>query len=657
MPKLLKIFIFFLPVIFFISAFFLNSGQSFAYTTSDLYFKKAYNFYKSGNYKRAEGLFWLYMLKGRLLAGYALYYQGLGFIKSKDYRKADFVLSKLVRNYRNFVFYNNAVFYLAVSEKRNGYSYSSIRHFRYIIRHAATRLSRANAIFQTAKIYLSLKDYAKARSYLLLLYIRYPDFSQKHDITVILKHIPHFNGIYMSKHQKIERASALYHSFHYTKTLHLLSGIKGREAAFIRIKALLKTKNPLFLKDIGKLLKRSGRSRVELLYLQSSYYYYDLHKPIRALNRLKFILKENGSLSKQGMFLYKSIVWHSVLNDLKNGEIINARESLKSLLNIMGNYGNNAKYLFWYGVVLKKIGLTKDALFYFNIVKSASVFSYYGMMSRIETETPVNFNNHKNLDIKNSLSLFNKTLRRNYRLNILFKRFEVLSNLKIYFLANIEAQNITEKVKTAIKNRSKRFKYAVLISMIYIMNRYGNYGYASGAAAILLHNNDGRALSRNVNFLRLAYPKPYSFYVNRYATRYDIPVNLVYAVMRQESFYNPSSFSSANAIGLMQIIPSTGYYIADKVGHYGFNASMLYSKKINIKFGSYYLKTLLDRFDNKKYLAIASYNAGPDAVDYWKGSLFKRDNMLLFIEFIPFAQTRNYVKKVLRNYYLYNAIY
>jgi len=127
--------------------------------------------------------------------------------------------------------------------------------------------------------------------------------------------------------------------------------------------------------------------------------------------------------------------------------------------------------------------------------------------------------------------------------------------------------------------------------------------------------------------------------------------------MRQESFYDPSSFSSANAIGLMQIIPTTGYYIADKVGHYDFNPSMLYSKNINIKFGSYYLKTLLNRFGNKKYLAVASYNAGPDVVGYWKDSLFKRDNMLLFIESIPFSQTRNYVKKVLRNYYLYNAIY
>jgi soluble lytic murein transglycosylase len=84
---------------------------------------------------------------------------------------------------------------------------------------------------------------------------------------------------------------------------------------------------------------------------------------------------------------------------------------------------------------------------------------------------------------------------------------------------------------------------------------------------------------------------------------------------------------------------------------------MLYRKNINISFGSYYLKTLLNRFHYKKYLAIASYNAGPGAVAYWRNGLMKNYEMPLFIELIPFNQTRNYVKKVLANYYVYNSLY
>ncbi len=660
MPKLLKILFFSLPIIIFISVF-INAERSFAYTTNDVYFKEAYNFYKIGNCKKAESLFWLYTLKGRLLVSYSLYYQGVCFVKLKDYRKADFVLSKLISKYRNFVFYKNAVSYLALSEKKNGYSYSSIRHFKYVVKHTTALSARSNAIFQIAKIYLNLKHYAKARSYLLLLYIHYPYFSQKHNVGAMLKHIPNFSGVYLSKSQRIERASALYYSSYYTKAWNLLLGIKSKKTTFMRINILLKTKKPLCLKDINKLLRQDGEGRVygeslKLLYLQAYYYYYVLHKQNKALKRLKFILREKGHLNKQGMLIYRSIVWHSFLAELRSGEIIKARESIELLLNKRESYRNNAKYLFWYGIVLKKLGMINKASFYFDIAKNAPVFSYYAMMSRIEMKTPLELNKHKKLDFRKFLISFDKILRQNSYLRILLERFKVLSNLKIQLLANIEAQNIIGQIKILTKHNGS-LKYATLMSAIYIMDKYGNYGYASKIATILLYGSNGRLLAKNMNFLRLAYPKPYFFYVNRYANRYDIPGNLIYAVMRQESFYDPSSFSSANAIGLMQIIPTTGYYIADKVGHYDFNPSMLYSKNINIKFGSYYLKTLLNRFGNKKYLAVASYNAGPDVVGYWKDSLFKRDNMLLFIESIPFSQTRNYVKKVLRNYYLYNAIY
>lgn len=659
MSKLIKICIF---CVFIVLPFFTNLKQSFAHNKNEIYFKEAYNFYKNGNYKKAAGLFWLYTLKGRLLGGYALYYQGICFVKLKEYHKADYVLFKLIKDYRNFVFYKNAVFYLAVSEKRNGYLYSSLDNFKYIIKQTKVPSVRSYAIFQIAKIYLQLKDYREAKSYLLWIYIRYPYFSRKHHIITMLNGIPGFNGLRLAKLQKIERASGLYYDSYYARSLKLLSGINGKKAAFIRIKDLFKTKSPLFAKDVNKLLKQNSGNkagnislRLRLLYLKAYYYYYDLHNQNKTLNLLRFILKENGYLDKRGLSIYKAIVWNKVVKGLRNGEIINAKERLEALLNVTGSYGNNAKYLFWYGVVLKKLGMINKASFYFNLTKSASVFSYYGIMSRIETEAPLKLNNYKKLNLKSDLNLFSKILKQNPDLSIKFKRFKVFLNLRIYSLANIETQKIIKQIKKIAKSRNKKLNEAVLISLTDITNQYGNYGYASGLGTILLHND--KPLVKNGNFLKLVYPRPYFSYVNRYANHYKVPVNLIYAVMRQESLYNPSCYSSASAIGLMQIIPSTGYYIASKVRCYNFNSSMLYSKNININFGSYYLKTLLDQFNNKKYLAIASYNAGPNAVNYWKTSLFKGDDMLLSIESIPLNQTRNYVKKVLRNYYLYNAIY
>ncbi len=664
MSKLIRIWIF---CLFIALPLFISLKQSFSYlggynekhNKNEIYFKEAYNFYKAGNYKRAAGLFWLYTLKGRLLTGYALYYQGICFVKLKEYRKANYVLFKLAKDYPNFVFYKNSVFYLAVSEERDGYLYSAADHFRYVVEHSKTPSARSCAIFKIAKIYLKLKNYKTADNYLLRLYIRYPSFSRKHYVIQILKSIPGFNGLHLTKTQKIERAQSLYYDAHYAGSLKLLSKIDSQKAVLVRVKDLLMAKSPSFVKYADKLLKNNRGNRVnnislELLYLKAYYYYYNLHNRNKALSLLKYIIKNNGYLSGKDLSIYKVIAWNEVINDLKNTEVMSAKEELERLMGVTGIYGNDAKYLFWYGVILKKLGMAPKALFYFNLAKNTSPLSYYGIMSRTQTKDPFKLN-RKKPHRKNNLNLFNEALRQDPVLDVKFERLTAFLNLKIYFLADAETGSIMRRIGKIAGGSKNKLSKAAMVSLAGIMNHYGDYGYASGLGAILIHND--KPLVKNANFLKLVYPRPYLSYVNRYANYYGIPADLIYAVMKQESLYNPASYSSASATGLMQIIPSTGYYIARKIRRYNFNPSMLYSKSININFGSYYLKALLDKFGNKKYLAIASYNAGPNAVNYWKNRLFKGKNMLLFIESIPFNQTRNYVKKVLANYYLYNAIY
>jgi Soluble lytic murein transglycosylase and related regulatory proteins (some contain LysM/invasin domains) len=171
-----------------------------------------------------------------------------------------------------------------------------------------------------------------------------------------------------------------------------------------------------------------------------------------------------------------------------------------------------------------------------------------------------------------------------------------------------------------------------------MLYKNGYYATAVNLASNLIYNYRYKSLLLNKRFLKILYPMPYLDYVRKYAYHYGIPLNLIYGIMRQESRYNPVCYSSASAIGLMQIIPSTGYYIARRTGCYNFNPSMLYRKNINISFGSYYLKTLLEQFNGRKYLAIASYNAGPGAVAYWRNDLMKNYEMLLFIELIPYGR-------------------
>ena len=154
----------------------------------------------------------------------------------------------------------------------------------------------------------------------------------------------------------------------------------------------------------------------------------------------------------------------------------------------------------------------------------------------------------------------------------------------------------------------------------------------------------------------LLYPLAYRDIVEDVSRRYDIDPYLVYSIMREESRFNEDALSGAGAIGLMQLIPYTAKTMAGRSGA-GINIGSYMDIKIpsnNITLGSYYLKSLLDEFDSLP-AAIAAYNAGEDIVRKWIKA-YRYRGMDEFIEDIPYSETRNYVKRVLRSYYKYRLL-
>ncbi len=123
---------------------------------------------------------------------------------------------------------------------------------------------------------------------------------------------------------------------------------------------------------------------------------------------------------------------------------------------------------------------------------------------------------------------------------------------------------------------------------------------------------------------------------------------LVAAVMREESSYNPKAVSVTGALGLMQIMPSTGRFVARELGRAHFEPRELLNPETNIRMGSWYLGYLAKKFNNDIVLTIAGYNAGPGAVRRWQETL--PSDFDEFIESIPYPETRNYAKKVLKSY-------
>jgi len=163
-------------------------------------------------------------------------------------------------------------------------------------------------------------------------------------------------------------------------------------------------------------------------------------------------------------------------------------------------------------------------------------------------------------------------------------------------------------------------------------------------------------VEKNNDTMKLLYPLPYKEIVAEAAENLGISPWLILSIMRTESLFQPTVVSNVGARGLMQIMPTSGARIAELSGYPDFEPAHLDRPEVSIGFGAWYLARLLDYYRGNLPLAIAAYNAGPEAVDRW---LERNSSMSLdeFLEDIPFDQTRKYVATVLTNMEIYSRVY
>jgi soluble lytic murein transglycosylase len=160
----------------------------------------------------------------------------------------------------------------------------------------------------------------------------------------------------------------------------------------------------------------------------------------------------------------------------------------------------------------------------------------------------------------------------------------------------------------------------------------------------------------NLPFLiyKLFYPTFYADVIKRESGIREVDPFLVSSVIRQESIFNPSIVSPAGAVGLMQIMPYTGKEIAKWLNE-SYAIDSLYQPTTNIRWGTRYLRELLDQFDGNLVLVLGGYNGGPHNAKRWYEKN-KDEDFDLFVEDIEFSETRTYVKKVLSNYWTYRML-
>jgi len=146
--------------------------------------------------------------------------------------------------------------------------------------------------------------------------------------------------------------------------------------------------------------------------------------------------------------------------------------------------------------------------------------------------------------------------------------------------------------------------------------------------------------------LSIRFPLAYEPQVRKAADKNNIEPNLIFAIARQESAFAEKATSTAGAMGLMQLMPSTARATARRSG-IKHHKSDLFNPEHNIKLGSSYLNQLLQQYKGNRILATAAYNAGPHRVDRWLRKTPQDVAFDIWIETIPFKETRGYVQNVL----------
>lgn len=288
---------------------------------------------------------------------------------------------------------------------------------------------------------------------------------------------------------------------------------------------------------------------------------------------------------------------------------------------------NSSRASYWKARILEKQGKKAEASAIYESLSRSTIPSYYSYLASKKSGFAQRVNSSSEIPSAESISQ-----RSNWRK----QRAEFLIGLGILEDAALEIKKMEEESTGSLESINVSVLYAK------VNDFYNSIRVADGVGLPLAN--------------RLSYPQGFDNIVKGFSAKYNVDEFIVYSIIREESRFKKDAVSPADAFGLMQLIPSTGRSTAGEVGISGYNSNMLYVPRINIELGIAYFKKVLELFSGRVHLALASYNAGPNNAAKWVVR-FPNLDVDEFVEEIPFQETRNYVRRVLRSYGAYKAIY
>lgn len=254
---------------------------------------------------------------------------------------------------------------------------------------------------------------------------------------------------------------------------------------------------------------------------------------------------------------------------------------------------------------------------------------------------------------KNSLKLSNKAVDKLSPVTL--KRLDAMDKLwatPLNFLAKSEAVKMTDKYKANLS------LYKAIIDLCSKHNDYNQLVSYGERLSRQISEADKPLTDMPKWGWQALYPLAYEAQVKKNATKFGIDYKWVLSIMREESHFKEDILSRSNAMSLMQILPSTGKWIAGKLGEKGFKKDMLWKPEVNLRYGSWYLKYLSDLFNGDMFLASASYNGGQGNIQRKvEAGPYAKKPVLDRLDKVPMQETRDYYKKVMGTHWVYTRLY
>lgn len=327
--------------------------------------------------------------------------------------------------------------------------------------------------------------------------------------------------------------------------------------------------------------------------------------------------------------LKETILWQKAWLLRKLQKPAEARDAFKSLKDIALTPFTKTKYSFWYSQTLKESGDTNTAKSELESLIKTDPFGYYSLVA------------HKILNRRLKLANFISTPTKS---DLLIQFDDTLFN----WLIDVNEVEIARSLLESFLNTNPNQSTAQLGSMA-LAGLYNRMYTELGTMEFEARN---KFIQEHIDFF---FPRSYKSDYDLASKQTNVDQNLLMAITRQESGFDPYSRSPADAFGLMQLLPEVGAAYAKKLNLNYNTAEDLYNPSLNITIGAHLILNQLDKFNGAFIPSVASYNASESAVRGWIKTRYKGDP-LSFVEEIPYEETKAYVKLVMRNNIFYQLL-